>query len=115
MTFLVEHFLIPVPGGWDKYLLQPEQSYFTEFCQILFFKSSENGPNFSKNTLSKLALPLIRKLFNETGYILQQCALANNISHFKMVMESGEKLLYKMIMESGKKFLFKILDSGEKH
>jgi hypothetical protein len=34
--------------------------------------------------------PLItRKLFNETGYILQQCALANNISHFKMVMESG--------------------------
>ncbi len=32
---------------------------------------------------------ITRKLFNETGYILQQCALANNISHFKMVMESG--------------------------
>ena len=44
--------------------------------------------------------PLIRKLFNETGYILQQCALANNISHFKMVMESGQKLQYFMVERS---------------
>ena len=30
----------------------------------------------------------LKKLFFETGYILQQCALTNNIAHFKMVMES---------------------------
>jgi len=30
----------------------------------------------------------LSKLFHETGYILQQCALANNIQHFKMVMHS---------------------------
>ena len=34
----------------------------------------------------------------KTGYILQQCALANNIAHFKMVMDSvsctDEDLLY---------------------
>jgi len=39
-----------------------------------------------------------KKLFFETGYILQQCALANNINHFKMVMESvscsNDDLLY---------------------
>jgi len=39
-----------------------------------------------------------KKLFFETGYILQQCALANNIAHFKMVMDSvsctDEDLLY---------------------
>jgi len=30
----------------------------------------------------------LKKMFFETGYILQQCALANNIEHFKMVLES---------------------------
>jgi len=40
----------------------------------------------------------LKKMFFETGYILQQCALANNIDHFKMVLESvsctEEDLLY---------------------
>ena len=40
----------------------------------------------------------LKKMFVETGYILQQCALANNIDHFKMVLESvsctEEDLLY---------------------
>jgi len=40
----------------------------------------------------------LKKLYSETGYILQQCALANNIDHFKMVMDSvsctEEDLLY---------------------
>jgi len=40
----------------------------------------------------------LKKMFFETGYILQQCALANNIEHFKMVLESvsctEEDLLY---------------------
>ena len=30
----------------------------------------------------------LKKMFVETGYILQQCALANNTEHFKMVLES---------------------------
>ena len=40
----------------------------------------------------------LKKMFSETGYILQQCALANNAEHFKMVLESvscsEEDLLY---------------------
>ena len=40
----------------------------------------------------------LKKMFFETGYILQQCALANNAEHFKMVLESvscsEEDLLY---------------------
>ena len=40
----------------------------------------------------------LKKMFFETGYILQQCALANNTDHFKMVLESvscsEEDLLY---------------------
>ena len=40
----------------------------------------------------------LKKMFLETGYILQQCALANNTEHFKMVLESvscsEEDLLY---------------------
>merc|ERR1719394_1619780 len=30
----------------------------------------------------------LKKMFHQTGYILQQCALANNVEHFKMVLES---------------------------
>lgn len=30
----------------------------------------------------------MKKLFTETGYILQQCALSNNTQHFKLVLES---------------------------
>ena len=30
----------------------------------------------------------LKKMFCETGYILQQCALANNSEHFKLVFES---------------------------
>jgi len=58
------------------------------FCDFVTGSSQELYELFSD----------MRKLFNETGYILQQCALANNISHFKMVMESvsctEEDLLY---------------------
>ena len=40
----------------------------------------------------------LKKMFSETGYILQQCALANNSEHFKMVLDSvscsPEDLLY---------------------
>ena len=40
----------------------------------------------------------LKKMFFETGYILQQCALANNTQHFKLVLESPscteEDLLY---------------------
>ncbi len=42
--------------------------------------------------------PIFRKCSFLIGYILQQCALANNIQHFKMVMESvsykEEDLMY---------------------
>ena len=51
----------------------------------------------------------LKKMFFETGYILQQCALANNIEHFKMVLESvsctEEDLLYTDV-ETGKKPIY---------
>ena len=44
-------------------------------------------------------------MFFETGYILQQCALANNIEHFKMVLESvsctEDDLLYTDVETGG--------------
>ena len=47
----------------------------------------------------------LKKMFSETGYILQQCALANNSEHFKMVLDSvsctAEDLLY-VDSETGK-------------
>ena len=48
------------------------------FCDFVTGSSQELFELFSD----------IKNLFFKTGYILQQCALANNISHFKMVMES---------------------------
>ena len=55
----------------------------------------------------------LKKMFLETGYILQQCALANNKEHFKMVLESvscsEEDLLY-VDPETGE-FSLTIIDS----
>ena len=48
------------------------------FCDFVTGSSQELFELFSD----------IKNLFFKTGYILQQCALANNIAHFKMVMES---------------------------
>ena len=48
------------------------------FCDFVTGSSSELYGLFAD----------LKKLFTETGYILQQCALANNVSHFKMVLES---------------------------
>ena len=51
----------------------------------------------------------LKKMFSETGYILQQCALANNSEHFKMVLESvsctAEDLLY-VDPETGEEYNF---------
>ena len=53
----------------------------------------------------------LKKMFSETGYILQQCALANNSQHFKMVLDSvsctAEDLLY-VDSETGEEYSFSL-------
>ena len=75
-------------------LLNPTLCFSRKFRAIPRFCDFVTG---TSQELFELFLDL-KKMFFETGYILQQCALANNTDHFKMVLESvscsEEDLLY---------------------